>query len=125
VKKKNEAKTEILVKWSNVEDEEATWENYEDVCMQFPKLQLEDKLRLKGRPLSGHPQLARGVTEARKGAVSAIFEFKYNGAVGIKEMGCDSKTREIGPIEVGTDWAKSYVLSITGGPVGVDIENPV
>jgi hypothetical protein len=73
--------------------------------------------------LSGHSQLARGVTEAREGAVSAIFEFKYNGAVGIKEMGCDSKTREIGPIEVDTDWAKA--IGGTGGPVGVDTENPV
>jgi hypothetical protein len=75
--------------------------------------------------LSGPPQLARGVTEAREGAVSSIFEFKHNGAVEIKEMGCESKTREAGPNEIGAYWDKSCVLSITGEAAGVETENPV
>jgi Chromo (CHRromatin Organisation MOdifier) domain len=74
VKKKNEPKLKILVKWSNLEDEETTWEDYESICKQFPGFKLEDKLLLMGAVLSGTDtkEEQRGML----GAVGGLLEFK-------------------------------------------------
>jgi Chromo (CHRromatin Organisation MOdifier) domain len=47
IKRKNQAVVEVFVKWSNLDDEEATWEKYESLCAQIPYAKLEDKLSLK------------------------------------------------------------------------------
>jgi Chromo (CHRromatin Organisation MOdifier) domain len=53
VKRNNTAATEILVKWSNLSDEDSTWEDYEFLCKQSPQFKLEDKLKEKGAVLLG------------------------------------------------------------------------
>jgi Chromo (CHRromatin Organisation MOdifier) domain len=74
VKKKNEARTEILVQWSNLDDDEATWEDYLSLCEQFPEIKLEDKLKKKKGALSGSEAEERVCN--RLGAVKVSFEFK-------------------------------------------------
>jgi Integrase core domain/Chromo (CHRromatin Organisation MOdifier) domain len=46
--RKNSKKLEVLVKWSSLDEDEATWEDYIKLCEQFPTFKLEDKLALKG-----------------------------------------------------------------------------
>jgi hypothetical protein len=41
-----------MERWSNLDDEEATWEEYESLCAQFSYAKLEDKLSLKDGELS-------------------------------------------------------------------------
>jgi Chromo (CHRromatin Organisation MOdifier) domain len=53
-KRNNKAVTELLIKWSNLEDEDATWEVYEDLVHHFPLNKLEDKLRVEEGILSTH-----------------------------------------------------------------------
>jgi Chromo (CHRromatin Organisation MOdifier) domain len=74
VKKNNEARTEILVKWSNLDDDEATWEDYLSLCEQFPEIKLEDKLKKKKGALS-RSEVEEGICN-RLGAVRVSFEFK-------------------------------------------------
>jgi Chromo (CHRromatin Organisation MOdifier) domain len=51
-KRNSAAQAEILIKWSNLENDEATWEDYENIRDQFPEFKLEDKLRLMDGVLS-------------------------------------------------------------------------
>jgi Chromo (CHRromatin Organisation MOdifier) domain len=51
-KKNNQVAVKVLIKWSNLDEEEATWEDYENSRNQFPNLELEDKLSLKEGKLS-------------------------------------------------------------------------
>ncbi|XP_075074483.1 uncharacterized protein LOC142162076 [Nicotiana tabacum] len=39
VKKKNKAAVKVLVQWANLSPEEATWEDYNFLCSQFPEFQ--------------------------------------------------------------------------------------
>ncbi|GMY19306.1 transposon Tf2-1 polyprotein, partial [Fagus crenata] len=39
---------EVLVHWTGLRREDATWERLSDLEMQFPHLNLEDKIRLQG-----------------------------------------------------------------------------
>jgi len=41
------------VKWSNLADEDATWEEYDSIRGQFPEIRLEDKSILEGGVMSG------------------------------------------------------------------------
>jgi Chromo (CHRromatin Organisation MOdifier) domain len=74
VKKKNETITEILVKWSNLDDEEATWEYYTFIYNQFSDFKLEDKLHLKGGVLSQNKRNRLIAIERAK------FKFKLDGS---------------------------------------------
>lgn len=38
------AEIEILIKWKDTDESEATWEKLEKMKMQYPELHLEDKL---------------------------------------------------------------------------------
>jgi Chromo (CHRromatin Organisation MOdifier) domain len=71
------ATTEILVKWSNLDDEEATWEDYEYIRNHFPNFKLEDKLNLEERPLSGLDR--RQEMKKTLETVGVLFEFKSGG----------------------------------------------
>jgi len=53
VKKRNQVVAEVLVQWANMAEEEATWENYEELIKQFPNNCLEDKTKFKGKAMSG------------------------------------------------------------------------
>jgi cell division protein FtsL len=44
VKKNNQVEVEVLVQWSNLQVEDATWASYEELKQQFAIDQLEDKL---------------------------------------------------------------------------------
>jgi Chromo (CHRromatin Organisation MOdifier) domain len=52
LKKNNQVQVEVLVKWLNLDDEEATWESYDELCKQFLTFKLEDKLGLMGGVMS-------------------------------------------------------------------------
>jgi hypothetical protein len=43
---------EILVQWSNLDVEDATWEDYDQLKIQFSLSKLEDKLKGKGSVMS-------------------------------------------------------------------------
>ena len=47
VKKKNAAQTQLLVKWKNQSQDDATWEDYESIAQKFPSLICEDTNFLK------------------------------------------------------------------------------
>jgi Chromo (CHRromatin Organisation MOdifier) domain len=49
VKKQNQAVVEVLLKWSNLHIEDATWEEYDQMKLQFDLSKFEDKLKNKGR----------------------------------------------------------------------------
>jgi Chromo (CHRromatin Organisation MOdifier) domain len=85
VKKKNAVSTEILVKWSNLDSEEATWEDYSQICEQFSGFKLEDKLSLEERVLSQ----ARGGRPVAVGGTT--FKFKNKGT---QRMGLDAQGAE-------------------------------
>jgi Integrase core domain/Chromo (CHRromatin Organisation MOdifier) domain len=98
LKKNNQVQMEVLVKWLNLNDEEATWENYDDLCKQFPTFKLEDKLGLMGGVMSQLELVQKG---KRLEAVSAGIKFKGDGSV-VKggengKTGGPIKERRVGP----------------------------
>ena len=44
VKRGNQAATKVLVQWSNLPSEDATWEFLFDIQKRFPDINLEDKV---------------------------------------------------------------------------------
>ncbi|PKU73061.1 hypothetical protein MA16_Dca019264 [Dendrobium catenatum] len=44
VRQKEEGAKEVLIRWKNLSDYDATWEPYERVKQQFPSFHLEDKV---------------------------------------------------------------------------------
>jgi hypothetical protein len=54
VKKNNQVGVEIPVQWSNLDLEDATLEDYDQLKIQFPLSKLEDKLKGKGNVMSAH-----------------------------------------------------------------------
>lgn len=48
VKRRNEPIVQLLVRWSNLSDEEARWEDADTIRVQFPEFNLGDKANLKG-----------------------------------------------------------------------------
>ena len=48
VKRGRNSIVEVLVKWVNLDESEATWEEWNILCSQFPDIDLEDKVLLKG-----------------------------------------------------------------------------
>jgi hypothetical protein len=48
---------EVLVQWANLGEEDATWENFDELREQFPINCLEDKTRFKGGVLSASDAL--------------------------------------------------------------------
>ncbi|KAL0561486.1 hypothetical protein IC582_001914 [Cucumis melo] len=41
-------KWEVLIAWQNLQDYEASWEDYDEISKRYPNLHLEDKVNLKG-----------------------------------------------------------------------------
>jgi hypothetical protein len=77
VKKNKSSKMEVLLKWSNLEDEEATLEDLETLCQQFSFLKLEDKLFQMLEALLGK-RVKTEKEEERLGDVR-IIEFELGG----------------------------------------------
>lgn len=42
----NKETYEVLIKWQDLLDSEATWEDYEEISGRFPSFHLEDKVRV-------------------------------------------------------------------------------
>jgi RNase H-like domain found in reverse transcriptase/Reverse transcriptase (RNA-dependent DNA polymerase)/Integrase zinc binding domain/Retroviral aspartyl protease/Integrase core domain/Retrotransposon gag protein/Chromo (CHRromatin Organisation MOdifier) domain len=78
IKKNNQVAVEVLIKWSNLDEDEATWEDYEYIRHQFPNFKLEDKLNLKTGELSGSAQ--KNNEEKRMVTVGARIKFKSGGS---------------------------------------------
>ncbi|XP_078173973.1 uncharacterized protein LOC144567682 [Carex rostrata] len=53
VKKRNMAETQLLIKWYNQPDEEATWEDYKEIEPRFPEFLLKVEKGLKKGGVSG------------------------------------------------------------------------
>jgi hypothetical protein len=64
VKRNNQPEVQVLVKWANRVEEDATWEYYTELGAQFPNFCLEDK------------------TTFEEGVLSAIDAGTWLGAVG-------------------------------------------
>jgi hypothetical protein len=45
VQKLGEVKRQVLIKWLDRDEEEATWEDFSEFIMQFPEFNLEDKVQ--------------------------------------------------------------------------------
>lgn len=52
VKRKNIPVPQILVQWAQLGEEEATWEDYDEIRKQFPGISLEDKTHFQGEGMS-------------------------------------------------------------------------
>jgi Chromo (CHRromatin Organisation MOdifier) domain len=114
IKKKNAAHVEVLVKWSNLEDEEATWEDFDTLCKQFPKIKLEDKLFWMGEVLL-RPKVAQEQPR-RLGAVSC-FEFKTLGLSKVESLGCQDELSKEGPVTTERGLCYKVMLELMGeGP---------
>jgi Chromo (CHRromatin Organisation MOdifier) domain len=100
VKKRKMERLEVLVRWSNLEDEEATWEDLASLKEQFPMLKLEDKLFLIQGALSGNEMKNEDIR--RLGAVNS-FEFEFHGTRVEKELGQACGESSEGPITVKID----------------------
>jgi Chromo (CHRromatin Organisation MOdifier) domain len=100
VKKRKMERLEVLVRWSNLEDEEATWEDLASLKEQFPMLKLEDKLFLIQGALSGNEMKNEDIR--RLGAVNS-FEFEFRGTWVEKELGQACGESSEGPITVKID----------------------
>jgi Chromo (CHRromatin Organisation MOdifier) domain len=61
VQKGNEPCTQILIRWSNLPDSDATWEDYLQIRQQFPFFKVEDNLDFERRGMSAM------VTDSRRG----------------------------------------------------------
>jgi Chromo (CHRromatin Organisation MOdifier) domain len=53
VKKKNQSVMKVLVQWSNLAEDDSTWEEYPELRKQFPHFCLEDKTVIEGEAMSG------------------------------------------------------------------------
>jgi hypothetical protein len=53
IKKGNAAEVELLIRWTNLPESEATWEEYQRLKLQFPYFVLGDKEIVMGREMSG------------------------------------------------------------------------
>lgn len=62
VKKGNAGIPQILVKWSNLADEDATWEDYSAIQAQIPEFLLGDKSILEGEGVLASAKVELGVT---------------------------------------------------------------
>jgi Chromo (CHRromatin Organisation MOdifier) domain len=80
-KRNNKAVAEVLVRWSNLDTEESTWEEFEYLCKQFPDSKLEDKLKQMGAVLSRSADLIR---------LETVDSFTFKGGASGEEMGCDA-----------------------------------
>jgi hypothetical protein len=110
VKKNNQARTEILIKCSNLDNEQAIREDHEFIKQYFFNWKLEDKLMEMRRVMSSI-QLAP-TKEEGLGVVRVQFEFKRNGSTKLKEMGCTHS----GPIEEVDAFNRRCILSVIVGP---------
>lgn len=61
-KRRNEAAAQILVRWSNLTDSEATWEDLDYIRKQFPNFLLEGKELFKEGGMSGANRANLGMT---------------------------------------------------------------
>jgi transposase InsO family protein len=52
IKRNNVAVPQILVSWTNLPAEDASWEDYDDIAVRFPQFILEDKNRFEGGRVS-------------------------------------------------------------------------
>jgi Chromo (CHRromatin Organisation MOdifier) domain len=43
IKRDNEAIPQILIKWTNLSDEDSSWEDYQTIASHYPQFILEDK----------------------------------------------------------------------------------
>ena len=53
--KKGERAWQVRIQWHGLPEEEATWEDYEEISRKFPNLTLEDKENLEGGGNGGNP----------------------------------------------------------------------
>jgi Chromo (CHRromatin Organisation MOdifier) domain len=111
VKRNNKAATEILVKWSNLSDEDSTWEDYVFLYKQFPQFKLEDKLKEKGAVLLG--MIPMELEQNKLVTVEQQFKFK-KGA----EAGMVGRVAE-GPINGIKEAGGKLELWVTGESIAV------
>jgi Chromo (CHRromatin Organisation MOdifier) domain len=49
IERHNEAVPQLLIKWFNLSEDDASWENYYNIKARFPDAVLEDKNTFEGR----------------------------------------------------------------------------
>ncbi|KAJ4754640.1 polyprotein [Rhynchospora pubera] len=77
VKRNNAAVPQLLIKWSNLPEEEATWEDYEQIRKRYPEFSLEDKEDLEKRRVSD-PEINQILAVREKGIAGGpcdVIEF--------------------------------------------------
>jgi Chromo (CHRromatin Organisation MOdifier) domain len=96
LKKNNQVPVEVLIKWSNLDEEEAIWEDYEYIYDQFPNFKLKDKLSLKPGELLGSEMAPE---EKKKLVIIGVrFKFKNNGSNTTEGIKGAQTVNEFGPI---------------------------
>jgi high-affinity K+ transport system ATPase subunit B len=78
---------EVLIKWSNLADEEATWESITTIQKQFPKFELEDKVRLMREAFSGNRRMpGEELAQEEIYRLGAVGRFENKGSGEPKEI---------------------------------------
>jgi hypothetical protein len=54
---------QVLIQWTNIPAQDATWENVQDIKVNFPKFNLEDKVLLKGDGIVMRQMKEKGVRD--------------------------------------------------------------
>jgi Chromo (CHRromatin Organisation MOdifier) domain len=90
VKKRNQPVTEVLIQWSNLAEEDATWESWNELLKQFPDNCLEDKTNSKEGAMSAISEL---------GTVVDKFDFVKlieGGTSALESLGREATVKELG-----------------------------
>jgi Chromo (CHRromatin Organisation MOdifier) domain len=77
VKCNNMAIPQLLIKWTNLPEDDASWEDYGVIAQYYPQFILEDKNNFEERGLSGVSVTELQLVEVRSGDCQVLQNYNW------------------------------------------------